>query len=201
MFKGSYAVLGGTGASLPVDLTISGCPPDPRAIARRPAGAAGGQHEVAGRPEPNRAAACRVRAPIHPVATVISCPRPHRHRYRSSWPAKGLTYATPRRIAVLSVGRKRAAPSAPPEAEGATRFRPTLSVCPGTIELACHCERREAISRVTSSCSSRGRLLRGARKKQRPPPPLEGGGRPFLRRTTRSVSYRARRRRPVVNSQ
>jgi Ni,Fe-hydrogenase III small subunit len=29
VFKGSYAVLGGTGASLPVDLTISGCPPSP----------------------------------------------------------------------------------------------------------------------------------------------------------------------------
>jgi Ni,Fe-hydrogenase III small subunit len=29
VFKGSYAVLGGVGASLPVDLTISGCPPSP----------------------------------------------------------------------------------------------------------------------------------------------------------------------------
>ena len=29
VFKGSYAVLGGTGAALPVDLTISGCPPTP----------------------------------------------------------------------------------------------------------------------------------------------------------------------------
>ena len=29
VFKGSYAVLGGTGASVPVDLTISGCPPTP----------------------------------------------------------------------------------------------------------------------------------------------------------------------------
>ncbi len=29
VFKGSYAVLGGAGASLPVDLTISGCPPAP----------------------------------------------------------------------------------------------------------------------------------------------------------------------------
>jgi len=29
VFKGSYAVLGGAGASLPVDLTISGCPPTP----------------------------------------------------------------------------------------------------------------------------------------------------------------------------
>jgi len=29
VFKGSYAVLDGTGASLPVDLTISGCPPSP----------------------------------------------------------------------------------------------------------------------------------------------------------------------------
>jgi Ni,Fe-hydrogenase III small subunit len=29
VFKGSYAVLDGTGASVPVDLTISGCPPTP----------------------------------------------------------------------------------------------------------------------------------------------------------------------------
>lgn len=29
VFKGSYAVLGGTGAVVPVDLTISGCPPSP----------------------------------------------------------------------------------------------------------------------------------------------------------------------------
>lgn len=29
VFKGSYAVLGGASASLPVDLTISGCPPTP----------------------------------------------------------------------------------------------------------------------------------------------------------------------------
>jgi Ni,Fe-hydrogenase III small subunit len=29
IFKGSYAVLGGTGLSVPVDLTISGCPPTP----------------------------------------------------------------------------------------------------------------------------------------------------------------------------
>jgi Ni,Fe-hydrogenase III small subunit len=29
VFKGSYAVLGGTGHSIPVDLTISGCPPNP----------------------------------------------------------------------------------------------------------------------------------------------------------------------------
>lgn len=31
-FAGSYAVLGGTAAVLPVDLTIPGCPPDPQAI-------------------------------------------------------------------------------------------------------------------------------------------------------------------------
>jgi Ni,Fe-hydrogenase III small subunit len=29
VFKGSYAALGGTGSVLPVDLTISGCPPTP----------------------------------------------------------------------------------------------------------------------------------------------------------------------------
>jgi Ni,Fe-hydrogenase III small subunit len=29
VFKGSYAVLGGIGGSLPVDLTIGGCPPSP----------------------------------------------------------------------------------------------------------------------------------------------------------------------------
>ncbi len=29
VFKGSYAVLGGTGSVIPVDLTISGCPPSP----------------------------------------------------------------------------------------------------------------------------------------------------------------------------
>jgi Ni,Fe-hydrogenase III small subunit len=29
VFKGSYAVLGGIGVSLPVDLTIGGCPPSP----------------------------------------------------------------------------------------------------------------------------------------------------------------------------
>jgi len=32
VFKGSYAVLGGTGLSIPVDLTISGCPPSPARI-------------------------------------------------------------------------------------------------------------------------------------------------------------------------
>jgi Ni,Fe-hydrogenase III small subunit len=32
VFKGSYAVLGGTGVSVPVDLTISGCPPPPARI-------------------------------------------------------------------------------------------------------------------------------------------------------------------------
>jgi Ni,Fe-hydrogenase III small subunit len=32
VFKGSYAVLGGTGASIPVDLTIGGCPPAPARI-------------------------------------------------------------------------------------------------------------------------------------------------------------------------
>jgi Ni,Fe-hydrogenase III small subunit len=32
VFKGSYAVLGGTGLSVPVDLTISGCPPSPAQI-------------------------------------------------------------------------------------------------------------------------------------------------------------------------
>lgn len=31
-FKGSYAVLGGTGLSVPVDLTIGGCPPSPARI-------------------------------------------------------------------------------------------------------------------------------------------------------------------------
>jgi len=29
VFKGSYAVMGGAGACIPVDLTISGCPPSP----------------------------------------------------------------------------------------------------------------------------------------------------------------------------
>ena len=32
VFKGSYAVLGGTGLSVPVDLTIGGCPPPPARI-------------------------------------------------------------------------------------------------------------------------------------------------------------------------
>ncbi len=32
VFKGSYAVLGGTGHSVPVDLTIGGCPPTPARI-------------------------------------------------------------------------------------------------------------------------------------------------------------------------
>ncbi len=32
VFKGSYAVLGGTGQSIPVDLTIGGCPPPPTRI-------------------------------------------------------------------------------------------------------------------------------------------------------------------------
>jgi Ni,Fe-hydrogenase III small subunit len=32
VFKGSYAVRGGTGTSVPVDLTISGCPPSPSRI-------------------------------------------------------------------------------------------------------------------------------------------------------------------------
>lgn len=32
VFKGSYAVLGGTGLAVPVDLTIGGCPPSPARI-------------------------------------------------------------------------------------------------------------------------------------------------------------------------
>jgi Ni,Fe-hydrogenase III small subunit len=32
VFKGSYAVLGGIGLSVPVDLTIGGCPPPPARI-------------------------------------------------------------------------------------------------------------------------------------------------------------------------
>jgi len=32
VFKGSYAVLGGTGNAVPVDLTIGGCPPSPARI-------------------------------------------------------------------------------------------------------------------------------------------------------------------------
>lgn len=32
VFKGSYAVLDGAGASVPIDLTISGCPPNPGRI-------------------------------------------------------------------------------------------------------------------------------------------------------------------------
>jgi Ni,Fe-hydrogenase III small subunit len=32
VFKGSYAVLGGAGNAVPVDLTISGCPPSPARI-------------------------------------------------------------------------------------------------------------------------------------------------------------------------
>jgi len=32
VFKGSYAILGGTGLSVPVDLTIAGCPPPPGRI-------------------------------------------------------------------------------------------------------------------------------------------------------------------------
>ena len=32
VFKGSYAVLGGTGHAVPVDLTIGGCPPPPARI-------------------------------------------------------------------------------------------------------------------------------------------------------------------------
>lgn len=32
VFKGSYAVLGGTGLAVPVDLTIGGCPPSPAKI-------------------------------------------------------------------------------------------------------------------------------------------------------------------------
>ncbi len=32
VFKGSYAVLGGAGHSVPVDLTIGGCPPSPARI-------------------------------------------------------------------------------------------------------------------------------------------------------------------------
>jgi Ni,Fe-hydrogenase III small subunit len=32
VFKSSYAVLGGTGSAVPVDLTISGCPPSPAMI-------------------------------------------------------------------------------------------------------------------------------------------------------------------------
>lgn len=32
VFKGSYAILGGTGLSVPVDLTVGGCPPPPARI-------------------------------------------------------------------------------------------------------------------------------------------------------------------------
>lgn len=32
VFKGSYAVLGGTGNAVPIDLTIAGCPPSPARI-------------------------------------------------------------------------------------------------------------------------------------------------------------------------
>lgn len=32
VFKGSYAVLGGTGLAVPVDLTIGGCPPSPARV-------------------------------------------------------------------------------------------------------------------------------------------------------------------------
>ncbi len=32
VFKGGYAVMGGTGTCVPVDLTISGCPPSPNRI-------------------------------------------------------------------------------------------------------------------------------------------------------------------------
>jgi Ni,Fe-hydrogenase III small subunit len=32
VFKGSYAVTGGAGTTLPVDLLISGCPPSPERI-------------------------------------------------------------------------------------------------------------------------------------------------------------------------
>jgi Ni,Fe-hydrogenase III small subunit len=32
VFKGSYAVVGGVGTTLPVDLLISGCPPTPERI-------------------------------------------------------------------------------------------------------------------------------------------------------------------------
>jgi Ni,Fe-hydrogenase III small subunit len=32
VFKGSYAVLGGTGLSIPVDLTVGGCPPSPARV-------------------------------------------------------------------------------------------------------------------------------------------------------------------------
>ena len=32
VYRGSYAVLGGTGIAIPVDLTISGCPPSPSRI-------------------------------------------------------------------------------------------------------------------------------------------------------------------------
>jgi Ni,Fe-hydrogenase III small subunit len=32
VFKGSYAVVGGVGNTLPVDLLISGCPPTPERI-------------------------------------------------------------------------------------------------------------------------------------------------------------------------
>ena len=32
VFKGSYAVLGGTGLAVPIDLTVSGCPPPPARI-------------------------------------------------------------------------------------------------------------------------------------------------------------------------
>jgi Ni,Fe-hydrogenase III small subunit len=32
VFKGSYAIAGGVGTTLPVDLLISGCPPSPERI-------------------------------------------------------------------------------------------------------------------------------------------------------------------------
>jgi Ni,Fe-hydrogenase III small subunit len=32
VFKGSYAILGGTASAVPVDLVIAGCPPTPAQI-------------------------------------------------------------------------------------------------------------------------------------------------------------------------
>ena len=48
VFKGSYAVTGGVGTTLPVDLLISGCPPTPGAHPGRTARAAGGERAQRG---------------------------------------------------------------------------------------------------------------------------------------------------------
>ena len=70
IFKESYAVLGGTGLSVPVDLTISGCPPSPNQDTGGIAGLAGGERPLETRATARGNAGAALQ--IDPVGIVVS---------------------------------------------------------------------------------------------------------------------------------